>query len=461
VVAVSDDISEWANEVHEGDCRDVLSEMPESSVHMCMTSPPYYGLRDYGVEEQIGLEDTLDGYIQELVEVGREIRRVLRDDGSWWLNLGDSYAGSGRGQWEGNDGQPKESYTPGSDELPDRSGELERKNKMLVPHRVAIALQEDGWVVRNDVTWVKPNPMPSSVKDRLNTTTEQIFHLTPEPDYWYDLDAIREPHQENTKARAERGVDSGNKLENGAAGQSEHTLHQPDEEQGGLHPGGKNPGDVFEVTTKPYPDAHFAVYPPELCEKPIKATCPPKVCADCGAPYERKRLESDIPEPNTSRKQGRRALEKYRHSDLTADHLRALRAVGFTDAGQAQEVYDGFGNNTEEVEKLAEEAKDVLGGYAREFLGDNVVDTEWVKPCDCDTDGTKAGIALDPFAGAGTTCMVAKRERRRFVGIDLNGEYCEMAREREMEEQTGKICDGQRQATLDALAQTDGGGRGE
>jgi len=405
---VSDDISSWTNEVHEGDCREVLSEMPESSVHMCMTSPPYYGLRDYGVEGQIGLEDTLDEYIQKLVDVGRELRRVLRDDGSWWLNLGDSYAGSNStaGATEGRDDAHNAEAVP--DESVTSDSFLGRKNKMLVPHRVAIALQEDGWVVRNDVTWVKPNPMPSSVKDRLNTTTEQIFHLTPERDYWYDLDAIREAHKEESIKRDKKGYPE-TPMKGRYKEPSEDRKEVEDRDTGMLNPAGKNPGDVFEVTTKPYPDAHFAVYPPELCEKPIKATCPPKVCADCGAPYIRDKTEPE--------REYERGNEEWRDG---------------ANINNPQRDHDGNWN------------------YEAEFHG-------WMQDCDCDTSETEAGIALDPFAGAGTTCMVAKRERRRFVGIDLNGEYCEMAREREMEEQAGKICDGQRQATLEALAQTDGG----
>ena len=169
------DIDAWTNDIHTGDARDTLAELPESSVHMVMTSPPYFGLRDYGVDGQIGLEDELDEYIAELVDVFREVRRVLRPDGSAWLNLGDSYAQTGSGQ-------PTDSYKESTDAPEPRGDSFGRKNKMLVPHRVAIALQEDGWIVRNDVTWAKPNPMPSSVKDRLNTTTEQVFHLVPEPD---------------------------------------------------------------------------------------------------------------------------------------------------------------------------------------------------------------------------------------------------------------------------------------
>jgi DNA modification methylase len=334
---------EWANDIHVGDAAATLREMPASSVHMCMTSPPYYGLRDYGADGQIGLEDSLNEYVDALVDVGRELRRVLRDDGSWWLNLGDSFAGSWGAQSHDAGENPQADGAPSKN--PARNASLGRKQKMLVPHRVAIALQEDGWIVRNDVTWVKPNPMPSPVKDRLNTTTEQVFHLTSQPEYYYDLGAIREPHAESTRERMDEGYRNtaagGGKRNRGDAPGGHNRGGGMNEPGVGydevLHPEGKNPGDVFEVSVKQFADGHFAVYPPELCEKPIKATCPAQVCAECGAP----------------------------------------------------------------------EAS-----------------------CDCATDEIERGIALDPFAGAGTTALVAKRLGRRFVGIDLNPEYVALAQRR-------------------------------
>ena len=375
------DINDYTNQIHTGDATETLSELPDSSVHMLMTSPPYFGLRDYGVDGQIGLEESLDEYIAELVDVFREVRRVLRPDGSAWLNLGDSYAGSGRGSWEEPTEDVKESYVPS--DLPERNDRLGRKNKMLVPHRVAIALQDDGWIVRNDVTWVKPNPMPSSVKDRLNTTTEQVFHLTPEPDYWYDLDAIREPYSESMERRKEYQSKHGGHESDGWGGGSHHQggglLDDSQTYKDTMHPAGKNPGDVFEVTTKPFPEAHFAVYPPELVEKPLKATCPPKVCAACGAPYERE----------VEREPG-----EYDYSDRGDDVKGRIQASGtMTEPASAKH-------------------------------------TGWSATCDCDTDATEPGIALDPFAGAGTTCLVAKEHGRRFVGIDLNAEYVAMAQQR-------------------------------
>jgi DNA modification methylase len=382
---------DWRNRVLTGDVRDRLDDLPADSVHMCMTSPPYFGLRDYGHDDQIGLEDELDEYIAELVDVFREIRRVLRPDGSAWLNLGDSYAGSWGGQ--SHDTEKNREAEPTPSRNPARNAVLGRKNKMLVPHRVAIALQDDGWVVRNDVTWVKPNPMPSSVKDRLNTTTEQIFHLTPEPDYWYDLDAIRGPYSESMERRKEYQSKHGGHESDGWGGGSHHQggglLDDSQTHGDTMHPAGKNPGDVFEVTTKPFPDAHFAVYPPELCEKPIKATCPPKVCIECGSPYERETVES----------------------------------VSF---------HSGSGRAGNEPEgKHAERAEANSGEYdIRMGPRKEIEHKGWSQSCDCETDETQAGIALDPFAGAGTTLLKAKELGRRFAGVELNAEYADMARAR-------------------------------
>jgi site-specific DNA-methyltransferase (adenine-specific) len=236
------------NVIHTGDCVDVLADLPESSAHMCMTSPPYWQLRDYSHDDQMGLEETPDEYVENIADVMDEVKRVLRDDGSLWLNLGDTY---------------------------------DDKDLQQIPARVAIELQNRGWILRNRVTWAKPNPMPQSVKDRLNDTTEAVFHFAPNREYWYDLDAIRESYAESYKKRAEAGYQHshGSRRHEYGGPDARHTqggiLDESGEYGDHMHPAGKNPGDVFEVTTKPFPDAHFAVYPPELCEKPIKATCPP------------------------------------------------------------------------------------------------------------------------------------------------------------------------------------------
>jgi len=428
-------IDRWVNDIHQGDAVETLRELPESSVHCAMTSPPYFGLRDYGVDGQIGLEETVDKYISELVDVSLELRRVLRDDGNWWLNLGDSFAGSGRGQWTDDGGAPKESYRPDSDQLPEQETRFPRKSKMLIPHRVAIALQDAGWIVRSDAVWSKPAAMPNPVKDRLNEHKEFLFHLTPAPDYWFDLDAVREPHADASFNRVERAKESGDysagsqMLACPREDEAEHVRMDPDD---ACHLNGKNPGDVLEIATKPFPEAHFAVYPPELCETPIKSSCPERVCAECGTPYERTTHDVPVWEQDRStieRTQLLKALERFDNSDLTEEHLRAARATGFSDAPAGKEQ-SGAGRNTDRTEQLAREAKDVLGGYFREITMTGRETDGWRQACDCATDATEPGIVLDPFAGAGTTALVAKRLGRRFVGIDLNPDYVALAQRR-------------------------------
>ena len=332
------------NRILTGDCLSVLQDLPDESIHAVMTSPPYWQLRDYGHDDQLGLEPTREEYIQNIADVMNEVKRVLRDDGSLWLNLGDTY---------------------------------DDKDLQQIPARVALELQRRGWTLRNRVTWAKPNPMPQSVKDRLNDTTEAVFHFVKKRDYWYDLDAIRE---DLASASIPRDIENKWSTKTNTAKHDDTVNHQ---EEIGVNPAGKNPGDVFEVTTKPFPEAHFAVYPPELCEKPIKATCPPTVCAECGSPYERE-------------------VEYHRKNNCHERDEPFAKASG--------EVTGNPQSFTRETPKI-------------EHKG-------WTPTCDCDTDATEPGIALDPFAGAGTTLLKAKELGRRFVGIELNPEYADMARAR-------------------------------
>jgi hypothetical protein len=233
--------------------------------------------------------------------------------------------------------------------------------------------------------------MPSSVTDRLNTTTEQIFHLVPSKQYYYDLDAIREPHAESTQKRAEN---SGGSLGWVDASNDNKLNYNGKEYADTLHEAGKNPGDVFEVTTKPFPQAHFAVYPPELCAKPIKATAPKQVCAACGAPYER----------DVERKGG-----------PSGDHNNAINSTPADSAGKDN-------NRTASGASLSKRYRE--HGYPER------VHKGWTRTCECDTEATQSGIVLDPFAGAGTTLLKAKELDRRFIGIELNEEYADMARAR-------------------------------
>jgi DNA modification methylase len=463
VVTVSNNGTDrsWVNDIHQGDAAETLAKMPESSVHMAMTSPPYFGLRDYGVDGQIGLEDSLDEYIGELLNVAGELRRILRPDGSWWLNLGDSFAGSWGAQSKDDEAshRDRDAY-PGKN--PARNGTLRRKSKMLVPHRVAIALEDAGWIVRADCPWAKPNPMPHPVKDRLHEHKEFVFHLTPEPDYWFDLDAVREPHKEESLQRRGRYDYNTSGTDADADPDQQHAAEEfiGTEPEDALHPNGKNPGDVFEIPVKAFPEAHFAVYPPELCETPIKSSCPPKVCAVCGTPYGFETSDADLLKNPNDRDKKARALELYERSSLTRDHLEAARDVGLHDEEISNHDSDGgYGKVDEETARLAQEARDVLGAYTREFFTGERERTGWVQVCDCDTDDTEPGIVLDPFAGAGTTCMVAKDLGRRFIGLDLNPDYVALAQKRAgvTVDEPGRLLEDEAQTTL---VQTGGGCNG-
>lgn len=249
------------------DTPDGLRQLPDQSVHTIVTSPPYWGLRDYGIEGQIGLEETPGEYVERLVEIFREARRVLRDDGTLWLNLGDSYNGSGGagGDYAAGglgEGQPR---------YPGRSvGALKPKDLVGIPWRVAFALQADGWWLRSDIIWAKPNPMPESVRDRPTKAHEYIFMLAKSQRYYYDQDAIREPHSGDWgNPRPNPGYYvPGSKGPKGTSGRGYKTLHIG-------HPKGRNKRTVWTVPTKPFKGAHFAVFPPDLIRPCILAGCPP------------------------------------------------------------------------------------------------------------------------------------------------------------------------------------------
>jgi site-specific DNA-methyltransferase (cytosine-N4-specific) len=274
-----DSITLW-----HGDSLEVLRELPDESVDCVCTSPPYYALRDYGVPGQYGLEPTPAAYVATMAAVFAEVRRVLAKDGTLWLNIGDSYSSPPPGRSEhamrtsgltkptGAAADMRESVrTAGID----RTKFLPAKNLMGMPWRVAFALQDAGWILRNEVIWAKSNPMPEPVKDRLSTTHESVFLLSRSPRYWFDLDAIREPYSENkpwgtpangVKASAATAVLRGSR---------------PEQQQNGLnvqrpeHPLGRNPGDVWSIPTTPFAAAHFAVMPRGIAERCILAGCRP------------------------------------------------------------------------------------------------------------------------------------------------------------------------------------------
>lgn len=371
----------WSDEhltLYGGDCREVLASLPAESVNCVVTSPPYWGLRDYGVAGQLGLEPTPEAYVEAMVGVFREVRRVLRRDGTLWLNLGDSYyRDPARGnQEDGGHAGLSTARTAASAMQSRARGLMPEKNLVGIPWRVALALQADGWILRCDVIWNKPALMPSSVRDRPTRSHEYVFLLTRSPRYWYDADAIAEPVADSSIAHWRQNVD--------------------DQAGSGRAPGKTN-GRMRAVG-------------------------------------------------GTRRPQAIRAAHLAVEAGLTEDHIAAIRAVGITDTGKAR-VQTGTGRNRADVQALADEAKEALGGYYREFLtadtrnarsvwtipvegydGDHlaVFPRKLVEPCvkaGCPAGGT----VLDPFAGSGTTLLVAQALGRKAVGIDLNPDYLAQA----------------------------------
>lgn len=247
-----------------GDCLASLRSLPDESVHCCVTSPPYFGLRDYGCDGQIGLEPTPDEFVAALVEVFREVRRVLRDDGTVWLNLGDSYSGSGKGVWNASEERKsavKETYRPSVNPVKTETG-LAQKQLIGIPWRVAFALQADGWYLCQDIIWHKPNPMPESVTDRCTKAHEYVFLLSKSPKYYFDSAAIKEPAVQAGRVRSDKM--GGNK--------GDVVNHSPGSTFTGSDT--RNRRSVWTVATKPFKGAHFATFPPDLIEPCVLAGCP-------------------------------------------------------------------------------------------------------------------------------------------------------------------------------------------
>jgi DNA modification methylase len=358
----------------QGDCREVLKTLPAASVHCCVTSPPYFGLRDYGVDGQIGLEATPDAFVSELVSVFREVRRVLRDDGTLWLNLGDSYNGSApnrTGQSGYNDGRnnrDKRFSCGGIDGL-------KTKDLIGVPWLAAFALRADGWYLRRDIIWAKRNCMPESVRDRPTSAHEYIFLLTKQPRYYYDATAIEEDGE----------IPAGTRAAKGSVERAEQANGRPPEYA--VYTGKRNKRSVWWVATQPFSEAHFATFPPDLIEPCILAGTSEKgACAECGAPWVR--VVERIKETSNRQATGK-ALTSPRQD------------------GNSWNENDGRG-----------------------FIPTAVNSMGWSQSCQCSTRLVAPCVVLDPFGGAGTTGLVSDRLGRDAVLIELNPTYADMARKR-------------------------------
>lgn len=268
--------------LHHGDSLEVLRTLPNRSVSSCVTSPPYFGLRDYGAEGQYGLEASPAEYVATMQQVFREVHRVLVDDGTLWLNIGDTYSAKQRGNDEGwdksrlsNPARMQKAQAASLRESRHTTFDRAAKNLLGIPWRVAFALQDDGWILRNDIAWSKPNAMPESVTDRLASRHEHVFLFAKQRHYWFDLAAIREPHAPASVVRAQpRRAGPGRAAREGG-GYGNIAPAQTLRVDQIMHAGGRNPGDVWEIPTKPFPAAHFAAMPPALAERCVLAGCRP------------------------------------------------------------------------------------------------------------------------------------------------------------------------------------------
>jgi DNA modification methylase len=273
-----------------GDCLQRLREIEDASVQCCVTSPPYFGLRDYGVAGQIGLEPTPDEFVTTLVAVFREVRRLLRDDGTLWLNLGDSYAGNGAAYGEANSTLQgaKQSARMGAQRQAKRAPGFKSKDLIGVPWMVAFALRADGWYLRQDIIWAKPNPMPESVRDRCTKSHEYLFLLSKGARYYFDAEAIAEPLAESSVARLSQSTlarQVGSERVPGKTNGPMKAVASPENmtriaqsrtayrEQGMADAPGatRNKRSVWNVATQPFKEAHFATFPPALVEPCILA----------------------------------------------------------------------------------------------------------------------------------------------------------------------------------------------
>ncbi len=398
-----------------GDVRQVLEGLPERSVQTCITSPPYFGLRDYGHTGQIGLEATPDAYVAALVEVFRGVRRVLRDDGTLWLNLGDSY-----GAANNRNGKQSASLNDGRDDFAVRAATgfnegtyrklpgLKPKDLIGIPWLVAFALRapwlrcrgcgtenhamqwatfpngrricpacekshgadvsEPGWYLRSDIIWAKPNPMPESVTDRPTKAHEYLFLLTKSERYYYDAQAIAE------EAAPATGWERSHPQSPDGMGNGELAAAH----RFGGNGSTRNARTVWTIATQPYSGAHFATFPEELARRCILAGSAAKACEHCGAPWERQ-LE--------------RTAMVLKRSERT----------------------HSMGQTRSSGTMLEPPTATTVG---------------WQPTCACENAGTGQSIVLDPFGGSGTTAAVAVGHGRRAIHIELNPAYIHLARER-------------------------------
>jgi len=361
-------------EILVGDVLEKIKEIPDKTIDCVISSPPYWSLRDYSVEGQWGLEPDFHQYLAKMGRLMDELRRVLKDTGTCWINLGDTY----------ND-----------------------KSRIGIPERFYINCIDSGWIARNNIVWTKNNTMPSSVKDRFTNKYESVFFFVKQQKYYFNLDAVREksivpPKPFNVRVRDShtqrflQGATEQEKLDHNKKGERKsdglpyQTISKTHngiyDEDGKLlnNPNGKNPGDLFQINTKPYAEAHFATFPPELPTKILKCGCPDKVCKKCKKP-------------------------RYPISEPTEDYAKLL----------GKSWHNHNDDNGKGMTQDRSQKKDATASY--QIVG--------YTDCGCNA-GFEPGIVLDCFFGSGTVGEAAEKLGLRWIGIELNKEYVKLAKKR-------------------------------
>jgi len=419
-------------------CDHALTELkllPDESVDMCMTSPPYWGLRSYKTEPMIwegnslsqvcarrgehewnevpqkisrwakalatdckqateggtlamvpqgdfclkcnawrgelGLEPTIELYIEHLILIFNEVKRVLKKTGTCWVNIDDSYAGGGRASGQSREQVTEKQATNFESAHINIKIDYPAKSLCLIPQRFAIAMVESGWILRNDIVWNKPNPMPESVKDRFTGSWEHLFFFVKSKRYWFEQQFEAHESPLITKRTWGHKYDGYN-----------NTRQNRSTDAGIMNELGRNKHDVWEITTQPYPEAHFATFPEKLCETPILAGCPGQICKKCG-----------------------KAREKIYENEQYS-----LRP-------KSRPVGDARGKSVSDFRAIGQPQQ-----------GCQCVSSKVVGYTDCGCNASfESGVVLDPFMGSGTTLAVAKRLGRKGIGIDISPDYCNLA----------------------------------
>jgi len=389
------------------DCFEFVEKLPDESINMVMTSPPYWGLRDYGVEGQIGLESDFRDYVRKLIELFHELKRLLKRDGSFYLNLGDTYSASG-----GAGGQYEKWHSLNRiDGLKKYEGHKDKtipaKCLLGIPWRVALSLIDDKWILRNDIIWHKPNGMPASVKDRLTNTYEHVFHFVKSKKYYYNLDAIRVPHKFVTIERVKRYIKNKERYDPSKHKTDPLGMHQPptkvleNSAKKGLNPLGKNPGDV--VLT-------------ERASKLIDFFKRKRSGGNPGHGIEGSTLGSGHP-------LGKNPGDVYEGKfSVNAESFGSPRARA------SRQKYDRF---SQSYYPKGKNPGDFWNICTTPFRGAHFAvypEVLCVRPI---LSSSRPGdVIFDPFIGSGTTAVVAKKLGRRFSGCDINPKYVKIAKER-------------------------------